>query len=87
MKLTELQVGRIAIGDYAPGLDYELIQEEHQGNSRWSSSIRTIFKVEDKFYSIWWERAATEMQEHYFEEQEAMEVFPVEKKVIVYEEV
>lgn len=33
---------------------------------RWSIPMRSIIQVADKYYSIHWDKAATELQENYF---------------------
>lgn len=72
----------------------EVILDELDGHSRWSVSHRLVFKFENKFYETCYNVAATEGQEETpFEYDgdkegniECKEVFPVEKKVIAYEE-
>jgi hypothetical protein len=88
MKLTEEEVEQIVWGDHD---DFETIEEQEGEGRRWSSTDTVIVKhiPTGKFYSVYWERGLTEMQENYFEAQEAKEVNKVTKTVEVtsYEEV
>lgn len=45
------------------GLDDLLVHEEFIDSSRWSTHHMMIFKDEDKFYSAYFSRGATEQQE------------------------
>lgn len=36
------------------------------GIGRWTIPVRSIIQIANKYYSIYWDRAATEMQENYF---------------------
>lgn len=55
---------------------------------RWSKRMQSIIKVEDRYFSIEWEKGLTENQEHYFNNQpyevkrEAREVVRVEVNYI-----
>jgi len=46
---------------------------------RWTELVKTIIKLGDKYYRVYWQRALTENQENFFEHQLAIEV---EKRAI-----
>lgn len=51
---------------------------------RWSLYVESIVQTEDgKFYRVYWDQAATELQENEFWEQEATEVEKITKLVEV----
>lgn len=51
---------------------------------RWSLEVASIVQTEDgKFYEVYWDQAATELQENEFWEQEATEVEKITKLVEV----
>lgn len=49
---------------------------------RWDVTEEVIFKIDKKYFSVYYLRGKTEMQEDYFPEQIAEEVEPTEIKVI-----
>ena len=70
----------------------ELISGRVVDQGRWTTTYERIFKYKDKFYRTFFDRGSTEMQDCYpyeYEgnEIECKEVKPVEKLIIVYEEV
>jgi len=60
------------------GVD-EIVGEDR----RWSRTNTTIVKIDNKFYSIYWEQGLTENQENEYEAQDAPEVQQVEKTIVV----
>lgn len=60
------------------------IENISRGNRRWTESISTIVKADDRYFSIDWERGLTELQENYFLEQ-PYEVIKTEKVITVTE--
>ena len=67
-----------------------VIEKEIVDNRRWSIVYACVFKHEGKFYRTSYSRGATEQQaespyEYELEDIDCKEVFPVEKKIIVYE--
>lgn len=58
------------------------VEESIESHNRWTLSVRTVIKVEDRYFSIRWEKANTESQEHYFYEQPE-EVKLVEEIVVI----
>lgn len=84
--------------DLLPGVpdtefpDYLVISDEIYDKRRWSITYQLIFKFKDKFYKTYYSVGATEQQDEgpwqYEGDQiDCWEVKPVEKTVIVYEEV
>ena len=54
------------------------------GHNRWSLYVKSIVQTEDgKFYAVYWDEAATEVQEHEFWAQDATEVEKITKLVEV----
>ena len=52
------------------------------GEGRWDITEKVIFKINGRYFSIYYLRGKTETQEDYFPEQIAEEVEPIEIKVI-----
>lgn len=52
------------------------------GEGRWDITEKVIFKINGRYFSIYYLRGKTETQEDYFPEQIAEEVEPTEIKVI-----
>ena len=46
--------------------DIEMITQEEGEHHRWTQDVSTIFKFEDKFYCLDWDRGLTEYQENSF---------------------
>lgn len=65
--------------------EIEIIEEEEYEHGRWNASMGTIFKLNNKYYCIYWYKALTEIQEDYFDEQVAQEVKQVKKMIEVTE--
>ena len=71
--------------------DGEVIEDTLVGHSRWSLEYRLVFTDnEGRFYSTVYRRGATEIQEeapweYEGDEIDCVEVFPVEKTLVVYE--
>lgn len=61
--------------------------EEHRGDChRWTQSVTTIFKVEDRYFRIYWQRGLTEYQENeYYNQPEEVVLHEYEKVVHVKE--
>lgn len=66
-------------------LDYE-IEEKIWERGRWSQSISSLLKIQDKYFVLDWEQGLTEMQESYFDKIVEVKHSRVEEK-IVYEDV
>lgn len=87
LNLTKEEARRLIYGD----LDgFSIISEEITGKSRWSIIYWVVVKRESdgKFFADEFRRGATEGQdERPFDDidPDFLEVFPVEKKIIVYE--
>ena len=47
----------------------EEVEEISGENRRWSQGMQTIFKVDNRYFSICWEKGLTEMQENEFYDQ------------------
>ena len=68
----------------------ETVYDKVIGNRRWSVDHERVFKHEGRYFRTLYSVGATESQderpyEYEGDEIECVEVFPVEKKVIVYE--
>ena len=86
MKITKEQVKELLFNGKSG--DLTKVDEVKGKNRRWSRTNQVIFKDKDgKFYAVEWEEGLTEEQENEFYEQEAVEVRPVEKVIITWEEV
>ncbi len=78
----------IVYGDHE---DFEEVLNEIVDNSRWAIQHRYVGqRISDgKYFQVYYQRGATESQDEqpfeYDKEVEFYEVFPAEKKVIVYE--
>lgn len=57
----------------------ESIEEDEGGEERWYRCINTIFKVDNRYFSLVWERGLTECQDNEYMYQ------PVEVKLHEYE--
>lgn len=53
---------------------------EHENEGRWSVPVSIIFKFEEKYYSIWYNRGLTECQDNEWPDQIAIPVKEVEVK-------
>lgn len=85
MNITEEQIQDLLFNGKSG--DLTKVDEVEGENRRWSRTNQVIFKdKEGKFYSVEWEEGLTEEQENEFYEQEAVEVCPVEKVIITWEE-
>lgn len=87
LKLTKQEGREIVWGDHP---DYKTISDEIVDKSRWSVHYEiTVKRLSDgKFFRETYSRGATEYQEERpfeYDDPDFTEVFPVEKKVIVYE--
>lgn len=65
----------------------DVISREIIDQRRWDTTRELTFKRNGKFYRVSYDSPSTECQDgqEYPEEEEAVEVFPVEKTIIVYE--
>lgn len=79
-KLDKLEVMDLVYED--ADLDYELVEEIMHDHGRWMMHMETIIKIDDKYYSIIWDRGLTEYQENEFYGQIAKPV--VKKEIISY---
>lgn len=60
------------------------VQRVITGSNRWSVDAESIVYADDgKYYKVYWNEAATEMQEHEFWSQGAIEVEQVTKEITV----
>lgn len=88
MKFTEDEVKRVVFGEHE---DYKIITEIEGEARRWSQTNEVIVQNvnTNKMYSVQYEQGLTEMQDNYYEEQEASEVEPVTETIqrTVYKEV
>lgn len=80
-ELTEFELSHIAYDDFEGA---EIIDNIIGENNRWTRSMTTIFKYEDKLYALNWEQGLTEYQcnEFYcqpYEVEEYKEVIEVTK--------
>ena len=87
LKLTSEEGRNIVYGDTN---EYEIVKDEISNNGRWSIYHDIIIKrkSDGKFFSDSYSEGATEMQDespYEYDTPNFTEVFPVEKKVIVYE--
>jgi hypothetical protein len=88
MKLTKEEVQEIVFSDHK---DFDTVEEIDGEDRRWSrtNEVITLHKPTGKLYRVYWEQGLTEMQEHEYEAQDAVEVRRVTKTVQVttFEEV
>ncbi len=87
LDLTVEEARNIVWGDHE---DYETISDNIIDKRRWSIDCEIVVKrkSDGKFFRDNYSRAATEVQEekpYEYSDPDFTEVFPVEKKVIVYE--
>jgi hypothetical protein len=59
------------------------VQEEEIERLRWTMTMETIVKVDDKYYRIEWEQGLTEGQDNVYRAQDAEEVKQVEVTKVV----
>lgn len=71
-------------------IDEKLISNKITDMSRWSIHHEIIFRYENKLYKAYYSTAATELQQEYPWEYEdvveCIEVIPIEKTIIIYED-
>jgi hypothetical protein len=89
MKLTKEEACNI-ICDFEN--DWETVSTSVDSNSRWSIHKSGVFKhlPTNKFYRLKWSEGATEYQDERpfeYSDPDPIEVRPVEKTIIVYEQV
>lgn len=65
--------------------NYEIERIFESEPKRWNIPVKSIVQIKDKFYAIYWDKAATEMQEDYFYEQTPKEVHHIIHKKVVTE--
>lgn len=61
------------------------IDREDLDEYRWTTLIRSVIKVKDRYFEIDWIQGNTEMQEDDFSDASLKEVFPVKKTATFYE--
>lgn len=61
------------------------IDREDLDEYRWTTLIRSVIKVKDRYFEIDWIQGNTEMQEDDFSDSSLKEVFPVKKTATFYE--
>ena len=82
---TSDELYRLWIGDV--DINYTLEEDEQWGEpDRWNTCVTKVIKIEDRYFMIYAWKGNTEMQEDYYDIQPD-EVKPVEKTVIVWEEI
>ncbi|MDP2692448.1 MAG: hypothetical protein Q8O88_02275 [bacterium] len=69
---------------------FEVVEDEIVGKRRWSVDHRIVIKrlSDGKFFADYYSRAITEIQDEQpweYTEPNFVEVFPVEKKIVVYQ--
>jgi len=69
--LKKIDAGEILSEEEIRTFIYECEQEaEETGeNRRWSRSVRTIMKLDNRFFAVEWEKGLTENQENCFNNQ------------------
>jgi len=69
--LTDYEIERLVMGgfDEDDEANIEFVDEEEEEEDRWSIDIRTIVKIDDKYFSITWSRGLTEYQPNDFTQQ------------------
>lgn len=60
--LTENELREIVFEDSVA----KVVEEIKGDNRRWVTSMQTIIQLKDRYFSIYWDRALTENQEHAF---------------------
>lgn len=60
------------------------IDREDLDEYRWTTLIRSVIKVKDRYFEIDWIQGNTEMQEDDFSDSSLKEVFPVKKTATFY---
>ena len=92
MKFKKQDLIALLDEDYDDNFNFEIIQDNISGKSRWSDEYTLVFKTIDdgKFYKTHYRCGATESQdespfEYAEDEIECQEVFKKEKVIIVYE--
>ena len=88
MKFSKQFMQDLVYDDYDPN-EVSIIENEIYETSRWSVLYEMVFKYQDKFYKTTYSLPATEQQdetayEYEDDEIDCVEVFPVEKTVVVY---
>lgn len=61
------------------------IDREDLDEYRWTTLVRSVIKVKDRYFEIDWIQGNTEMQEDDFSDSSLKEVFPVKKTATFYE--
>lgn len=62
--------------------DYEFVNEIEGELNRWTQDMRTIFRVDDDYWCIPWQRGLTEYQENEFYDQ-PYRVAPKTEQIVV----
>lgn len=62
--------------------DYEFVNEIEGELNRWTQDMRTIFRVDDDYWCIPWQRGLTEYQENEFYDQ-PYRVVPKTEQIVV----
>lgn len=70
MNLTSEQVEDLVEDIYCNGTDCKRLRK-----SRWSERLSAVTKIGDSMYRIEWDKGLTEVQDDYYPEQDAPEVF------------
>ena len=79
-ELTSTEVSQLVWEDI--GINITQIDSVVIDEGRWDVTEEIIFKINERYFSIYYLRGKTEMQEDYFPKQIAEEVEPTEIKVI-----
>lgn len=64
--------------------EMDTVEEIEGEDRRWSRTIQTIFKADDRYFSIYWEKGLTEMQENeYYYQPEEVKLVEETKTITV----
>lgn len=82
-ELTDQDCEDLVFASYFSSEEYKaglvtFVDEVEGDSSRWTQTIKTIIKIQDRLFAIEWDKGLTEIQEHEFY---ADNVIEVEKKV------
>ena len=64
--------------------EMDTVEEIEGEDRRWSRGMQTIFKADDRYFSICWEKGLTEMQEdEYYDQPEEVSLIEETKTITV----
>lgn len=83
-KFSENELKMMAWGEYPT--ESELIEEDAGDEGRWYRCINTVFKVDNRYFSLIWERGLTECQDNeYMYQPTEVKLHEYERTIIVRE--